>query len=127
MLSRSPRPIDLFVYGTLLRGQSNHHYLENSKFLGEDAIANACLIDLGEYPMLIPGTDRVEGEVYQIDAVTLASLDELEECPIVYYRELVTLLSDRATFVYWGRSLYAAGHPIITGGSWRRHCGNRKE
>jgi gamma-glutamylaminecyclotransferase len=119
--------IDLFVYGTLLCGQSNYHYLENSKFLGEDAIANACLIDLGEYPMLVPGTERVEGEVYQIDAATLANLDELEECPIVYYRELVTLLSDRSAFVYWGRSLYAAGHPIITSGSWRNRFGNRKE
>jgi gamma-glutamylcyclotransferase (GGCT)/AIG2-like uncharacterized protein YtfP len=119
--------IDLFVYGTLLRGQANHHYLGDAVFLGEDAISNACLVDLGEYPMLLPGTEQIEGEVYRISAAILADLDELEEHPIVYYRELVTLLSQRQALVYWGRSLYAAGHLVIAGSSWHRYFGNRKE
>jgi gamma-glutamylcyclotransferase (GGCT)/AIG2-like uncharacterized protein YtfP len=115
---------DVFVYGTLLRGQSNHHWLGNAKFLGADAIDQACLIDLGEYPMLRPGTDRILGEVYQVSDKILADLDELEEHPIVYQRALATLVSDRLAWVYWGQAAYALGHPIIAGGSWRDHFGN---
>jgi gamma-glutamylcyclotransferase (GGCT)/AIG2-like uncharacterized protein YtfP len=114
----------VFVYGTLLSGQSNHHWLGDAEFLGEDAIDGACLIDLGEYPMLRPGTDRILGEVYQVSDEVLANLDELEEHPIVYQRAIVTLVSDRQAWVYWGQAAYALDYPVITDSSWRSHFGN---
>jgi gamma-glutamylcyclotransferase (GGCT)/AIG2-like uncharacterized protein YtfP len=115
---------DIFVYGTLLQGQSNHHWLGNAKFLGADAIDQACLIDLGEYPMLRPGTDRILGEVYRVSDKILTDLDQLEEHPIVYQRALANLVSDRLAWVYWGQAAYAQGYPIIAGSSWRDHFGN---
>lgn len=36
---------NVFVYGTLMKGETNHHYLENSKFLGMAAIEGyGCII-----------------------------------------------------------------------------------
>jgi gamma-glutamylcyclotransferase (GGCT)/AIG2-like uncharacterized protein YtfP len=114
-------PIDLFVYGTLLKGQSNHHWLQDAPYLGPDTLANGCLFDMGEYPMLLPGSNSIAGEVYRISANILANLDQLEEHPKVYHRESVILQSGRAAQVYWGKPIWTKERPIIPGGSWRQY------
>jgi gamma-glutamylaminecyclotransferase len=87
----------VFVYGTLKRGGSNHHYLAGQKFAGEARTPPGFrLFDLGEYPgMVAQGDDRtgVSGEVWAVDADCLARLDVLE-CIAegLYRRELVPLL-----------------------------------
>lgn len=42
----------LFVYGSLLKGESHHHLLAKSLFLGRDALTGMQLFDLGAYPMI---------------------------------------------------------------------------
>jgi gamma-glutamylcyclotransferase (GGCT)/AIG2-like uncharacterized protein YtfP len=116
---------ELFVYGTLLRGQANHHWLQNSEFLGEDFLPNGCLFDLGAYPMLLSGSDLIAGEVYSITPQILADLDRLEEHPTVYWREPVILHSGRTAQVYWGRPLWTKDRPQIPGGSWKRYFQDR--
>lgn len=56
----------LFVYGTLMAGESNHWLLQGAEFLGSDELDNSQLFNLGAYPMLLPGNGTVVGELYQV-------------------------------------------------------------
>ncbi len=91
----------VFVYGTLKRGDSNHHYLRRARFVGESlSPPHFQLFDLGAYPgAWMPGEECLQGEVYEVDALTLASLDHLEEVPRVYRRETLQTEYGEA-FVY---------------------------
>ena len=109
---------DIFVYGTLLQGESNHVFLAGAKFLGIDQLTNAQLFDLGNYPMVVPGEGLVLGEVYRISPAILQKLDILEEHPDYYQRSLVTLQSSHVAFAYWGRADLVIGCSVITSGSW---------
>jgi molybdenum cofactor guanylyltransferase len=123
MLINWNSPVDLstiiFVYGTLLAGESNHGLLANAEFLGADRLRNAQLYDLGEYPMMLPGAGVVTGEVYRVTADTLAALDIVEEHPEIYFRGQIILESGRSSQVYWGRSQHTINCPGIAGGDWR--------
>jgi gamma-glutamylaminecyclotransferase len=76
------RPHLVFVYGTLKRGGSNHRHLAGQDYLGPARLAPGhTLYSLADYPGLVvaPGSsDRVRGELWAVDAVALAGLDELE-------------------------------------------------
>ncbi|EGR7977624.1 gamma-glutamylcyclotransferase [Vibrio vulnificus] len=80
----------VFVYGTLRKGESNHHYLEKSEFLGGcQSAQDYRLYDLGDYPALGEGNRAINGEVYLIDDETLQALDKLEDVPVEYRRETI--------------------------------------
>jgi gamma-glutamylcyclotransferase (GGCT)/AIG2-like uncharacterized protein YtfP len=111
--------IDIFVYGTLLQGESNHGLLAEAEFLGIDRLTNAQLFDLGDYPMIVAGEGLVLGEAYRISPAILQKLDILEEHPDYYQRGLVTLQSSRIAFTYWGRPDLVVGCPMIASGGWR--------
>ncbi|EKF73884.1 hypothetical protein A11A3_11763 [Alcanivorax hongdengensis A-11-3] len=89
----------VFVYGTLKRGERNHHFLKRGQYLG-DWQTPPCFafFDLGAYPGLYrPGNTAVQGELYRVSPAIMAQLDWLEEVPRVYRREwLVTP---------WGRAV----------------------
>jgi gamma-glutamylaminecyclotransferase len=80
----------VFVYGTLKRGCSNHHYLEGQAFLGPAETApGLALFNLGSHPGMVeipgdPGT--VSGEVWWVDAACLKRLDALEGTAEGMYR-----------------------------------------
>ncbi|MCS7013973.1 MAG: gamma-glutamylcyclotransferase [Chloroherpetonaceae bacterium] len=86
----------LFVYGTLRRGLERHWLLQNSSYLGDGTI-RARLYDLGDYPGIKKGNGTVYGELYEVDAPTLARLDEEEdympscESQSLYLRRWVTV------------------------------------
>lgn len=71
----------LFVYGTLRQGENNHHYLKEAKRLAAQAWVYGRLIDTGlGYPaLLLPGPDRVYGELYRVPDRLLPVIDELED------------------------------------------------
>ena len=80
----------VFVYGTLKKGFGNHRLLENAHCLGEAYLPRVIMLDLGAYPAIIAGGKKeVTGEVYQVDAETLARLDRLEGHPSFYERRQV--------------------------------------
>lgn len=76
--------LPFFVYGTLLPGQPNATLWGESVIKIEVAsLANACLYDMGSYPMLVEGGEAaVSGRVIQVAGGTyeavLARLDALE-------------------------------------------------
>ena len=100
--------INLFVYGTLLGGQSSHGLLRNPVFVGEAYLSGYSLYDLGDYPGIVEASlqDRVLGEVYRINVTLLSELDRYEDEGDLYTRKtLEVTLSDRTriqaeTYVY---------------------------
>lgn len=89
----------VFVYGTLKKGEPNHHYLTNS----ENGFAEYMCSGKTEtkFPLIV-GTKynipfllnvpehghHINGEIYSIDAKMLKKLDELEDYPEIYDRNM---------------------------------------
>ena len=73
---------NLFVYGTLMKGELRHPTLsECSIGEGRSASTTGALIELDDYPGMLTGEKGVvHGEVYQIDQMysTLRTLDTIE-------------------------------------------------
>jgi len=67
----------IFVYGTLLPDLSRHYAMQGSRSLGRGTISGL-LYDLGSYPAVVQGAGKVWGEVFEVDATVLVSLDEIE-------------------------------------------------
>src|SRR3981081_1335655 len=83
----------LFVYGSLLSEHDHHEHLGASPMLGVCRTSPSyTLVDLGPYPALLEGgTTAVRGELYEVEAATLAALDEFEGHPWLYRRTRVRL------------------------------------
>ncbi|MGN1343977.1 MAG: gamma-glutamylcyclotransferase [Traorella sp.] len=76
----------LFTYGTLMKEERNHGYLNNSLFIGEAILEGYGLVELSSYPGMIPlKNSKVRGEVYEIDETTKTQLDILEGDEYVYH------------------------------------------
>ena len=116
----------VFVYGTLLSGEPNHHVLADAELIGQASTApDFLLVDLGAFPALVPGGETaVAGEVYKVDNATLARLDHLEGHPRFYRREPITLNSGQDALAYMQAPKQTRGRPHISSGDWRR---GRKE
>jgi gamma-glutamylcyclotransferase (GGCT)/AIG2-like uncharacterized protein YtfP len=94
-------PINLFVYGTLKRDQRNHRYLKGQHFLGEArTLPRYRLFVCGGFPGLVDDPTSgvaVRGEVWAVDAATLARIDVLEGAPVLFSRRPVDLADFAAT------------------------------
>lgn len=114
--------MNVFVYGTLLAGESNHGWLQGASFLGDWTTKPSFrLVDLGPYPVLVRGgRTAVAGEVYGISRLILQRLDVLEAYPRDYSRQLIATPWGSA-WVYL-RSRAPAGRPLYHG-DWRRRGG----
>jgi gamma-glutamylcyclotransferase (GGCT)/AIG2-like uncharacterized protein YtfP len=74
--------LPIFVYGTLKRGQRNERVWPHAPLRVTSAITNGEIYDLGPYPGMLRGNDKVSGELWFIDLPhmkdTIAALDRLE-------------------------------------------------
>lgn len=122
MPDRDAAPPELFVYGTLLRGERSHHLLCGARFLRETATATGFrLVDLGEYPgMVTADSGVVVGELYRVDEASLRRLDAFEGHPEVYWRTEIRLVDRSLAQVYLLSPDRARGRPGIPSGDWRR-------
>lgn len=117
------RSVKLFVYGSLLSGESNHSYLGPSPRLAEVRTAPGySLVDLGAYPGLVTGgRGSVVGELYDVDDATLKSLDAFEGHPMLFVRVAIRLGSGEDADAYLlAREELARGRPFVASGDWRR-------
>lgn len=98
----------LMVYGTLKQGGCNSRLMGNSKFIGTAVVApGTTLYTNGAYPMMVECAEDaegtgVEGEIYEVDEQTLATLDRFEGHPRHFKRtpiklDHVALVGDVAT------------------------------
>jgi gamma-glutamylaminecyclotransferase len=86
----------VFVYGTLLRGSSNHALLAPARFLGAASTKESYALYVDYYPKVIRDepVSPIAGELYLVDGTTLALLDDLEDHPFEYRREQVRVRMD---------------------------------
>ncbi len=94
----------LFVYGTLRKGQCNHHFLDRSKFLGNAKTKKKYALYGSGVPFLSRSraVSQVIGEVYSVDDATLSRLDLLEGHPDMYKREQAAVgLQDGTELSAW--------------------------
>jgi gamma-glutamylcyclotransferase (GGCT)/AIG2-like uncharacterized protein YtfP len=109
----------VFVYGTLLRGEVNHRLLDGAAFLGPHRTAPCfALLLVGAYPGAVRGGgSAILGEVFRVGTAGLHQLDRLEEYPKLYDRQLIATPYGRAwIYLYRGRR---RDRPVIGGGDWR--------
>ncbi|QIK39234.1 gamma-glutamylcyclotransferase [Caldichromatium japonicum] len=112
-------PQRVFVYGTLLPGECNHHLLAGAVHLGPYRTSPGfTLILLDHYPGLIRGGHHaVTGEVYLVNRLILKRLDRLEGYPSEYdRRQLATPYGKAWVYLYRGPS---EGRMVIRSGDWR--------
>lgn len=130
----------VFVYGTLLSGEHNDHFLESAEFIGNGILTGEFkMIDLGAYPAVVREDGylgQIKGEVYEVSLGTLlGSLDRLEgidrndpenfngENKGLYYRRRVNVLVEGVGITYpWVYLMQAPRHhndDVIESGSWR--------
>lgn len=117
----------VFVYGTLRRGECNHHYLSGARWLGIHR-TDPCytLLDLGEYPAMISsGKTAIVGEVYAINDFLMARLDWLEDYPEEYIRERIPTPYGLA-WIYIYRHP-TANVPVIASGDWRNKLRKQRQ
>jgi len=82
----------LFVYGTLMSGDRNHHLLDGFKYVGKGKLSGAVMYSAGGYPCVVDSpyeNNIVHGEVYSDEddrADIWTRLDHLEGTPHMYKR-----------------------------------------
>lgn len=84
----------VFVYGTLRKGYSNHHLMRGARYLGPARTRENYALYLGEFPYLIKdhALCAIAGELYGVSPAAMKLLDQLEENPDWYCRELAPVL-----------------------------------
>ena len=91
----------VFVYGTLMSGEANHGYLENSRCLGRAAIDGYDMYNVGWYPAIVPGDGFIIGELYQVPVDDIPSIDRLEGEGYLYAKRCERVILDgKATFAF---------------------------
>ena len=106
----------IFVYGSLRRKQGNSHWMTNAQLLGQHSVADYQLYSLGHYPGAVPGKGTVHGEVYRVDAATMAELDELRTKAGEYARHLIQTPYGSAWMYVYQRPI--DGLKLIESGNW---------
>ncbi len=141
-------PYRVFVYGSLMKGLSNHRVLGDAEMIGTAEIEPTSdkafeMRDLGPFPGIFPVDfeegQAIQGEVYDVDYGTLRRLDRLEGVNVyspqagLYYRTSVVVSNPSDpridgtiawTYVLTDRS--ARGTRRTKSGSWPETVSNRR-
>ncbi|MCB2298529.1 gamma-glutamylcyclotransferase [Clostridium tagluense] len=88
--------IRLFVYGTLMKGNSHHdEFLSGARFAGHFIADGFQLYDFGNYPLIIQNEiDKVRGEMYIVDSNILDKIDISEAKGNLFSRKLIRVIND---------------------------------
>lgn len=101
---------NVFVYGTLMRGEANEHYLEGSVCIGPATIECYDMYNVGWYPAIISGDGLIVGELYRVPLRDIPAIDMLEGEGSLYTKRCETVKVGRKTtfalvYVYNGDCL----------------------
>lgn len=120
-MAESKKKTNVFVYGTLMRGERAHSYLSNATFLGEYRLQDYALYNLGWFPGIRPKKGSVVyGEVYSVETDMIPEMDRYEGEGSLYHRTTVAVENEDGAL---DASVYVYAHEIrngiIEGGSWK--------
>ena len=87
----------VFVYGTLMRGEANEHYLEDSVCLGPATIEGYDMYNVGWFPAIIAGDGLIVGELYSVPLSDIPAIDMLEGEGSLYTKRCETVKVGRKT------------------------------
>ena len=119
--------MNVFVYGTLMKGYWNHRLLEREKFIGEGKIQNYGLYNVtSPYPGVIQKNGAsVLGEIYDVSEKTLKKLDELEGEGTLYIRRAVNVETSEGVleaYTYlWNKTVNEKDYVDVKDLPWRQH------
>jgi gamma-glutamylcyclotransferase (GGCT)/AIG2-like uncharacterized protein YtfP len=112
---------NIFVYGTLKRGGSNHVLLAGQKFIATAHTQPLYrLYALSGFPGLVEAPQNglsIEGEIWEVDATRLPALDELEDIAHGMYKRVPILLLPPDD------TLVVEGYIYLLSIAGRRDCG----
>lgn len=96
LMSPDPSRMDLlFVYGTLMRGQTANYKLDNGHFIGEAETPPLFEMFGQGFPWvnIVPPENghSIQGELYFVDRQTLDEVDRYEGYPSFYTRQKFTV------------------------------------
>ena len=99
-LSASTGSVLLFIYGTLKRGHCRARMLDGQRFIGGVQTKPIYrLVNCGKYPGLIRADTAdgraIEGELWEVDRVCLALLDEEEGVDVELYQRVAVEIEDQ--------------------------------
>ena len=119
------KTVKLIVYGTLLTGECNHHYCRNALSITPCSVTGT-IYDTGwGYPAFQPeGGNRIKAELIEIPLEDWEAVDELEEYPEVYERQIFPAkLSDGAEVSGWIYIMNTLpdGAEVIESGDWKEY------
>nr|WP_263327194.1 gamma-glutamylcyclotransferase family protein [Neobacillus sp. Marseille-Q6967] len=122
--------INVFVYGTLRKGEPNAHLLKSATCIAEQCWTNGVVYDTGYgYPAIKPTpSSRIYGELYSVTEEELGRLDQLEgyregRKDNLYERIEQTVYTDKGSFQAY---MYIASKENllkkrIPNGDWKEH------
>lgn len=129
-LDPEPLPRAIFVYGTLMRGQSRAPVLSRRARSRRAARTSGALVDLRDYPGLVAGDGVVHGELVELTDPTdvIPELDGHEgfhgygHAGSLYRRTVVEVHAAEGSSHAWTyRYLGKRDAPRIAGGLWSAH------
>lgn len=91
---------NVFVYGTLMKGETNHHFLEDSRFLGASAVEGYEMYNVGWYPAIIHGEGIIPGELYEVPEGDMKYIDGLEGEGSLYIRKCKETTDKSLAYIY---------------------------
>ncbi|MFZ5626746.1 MAG: gamma-glutamylcyclotransferase family protein [Bacillota bacterium] len=102
------RGIKVFVYGTLLKGQSNHRLLHRALAgpVAAEVWGYALYQVTPAYPGAVPDeAGKIKGEIYWVDEELLRELDELEDYDPdthsgLYIRQKTRTVDQQEVYIY---------------------------
>lgn len=120
----------LFVYGTLLHGEKNHHFLHDAVLIHQQAWVQGVLFDTGRsYPVMKREENkRIYGEIYQVTEEQLQKINQLEgykenASDNLYERITISVWNDKSEKVdaltYITGAELASSNKEIPFGDWR--------
>ena len=87
--------VNLFVYGTLMKGQNANPLLGDCEYKGKYILKDHAMINLGAYPGIVARKgESVVGEVYSINPDIIPDLDRYEGAGQLFIRKDVTVSND---------------------------------
>ncbi len=108
---KNEETVNVFVYGTLMKGQRAAHMLGDCIYKGRHVLKDHALYDLGDYPGIVGQKgESIIGELYAIEKSRVAELDRYEGEGQLYIRKKVTVSNgaeNTEAFAYiYNQSLY---------------------